>query len=43
MDVMNVGSLLANDEIVEEEEYEDVNEEGEELIHALPVGRQTTP
>jgi hypothetical protein len=41
MEAMNIGSSFVNDDIVEEEEYEDVNEEGEGLIE--PVSRQTTP
>jgi hypothetical protein len=40
MEAMNVGSSFANDDIVEEEEYE----EGEGLIEPRPtVGRRTTP
>ena len=39
MEAMNVGSSFVNDDIVEEEEYEDVDEEGEGLIGPRPTGR----
>nr|XP_051197187.1 uncharacterized protein LOC127310564 [Lolium perenne] len=38
---MNVESSFANDDIVEEEEYEDVDEEGEWLIEPRPTSRST--
>ena len=39
MEAMNVGSSFVNDDIVEEEEYEDVDEEGEGLIEPRPTDR----
>jgi hypothetical protein len=39
MEAMNVGSSFVHDDIVEEEEYEDVDEKGEGFIESRPTGR----